>query len=321
MANPPTDITRKQKFFGLVGSVFWLVAGLSPQRIRGWLGDAIGLVLYATARSRRKIVARNLELCFPEQTAVARMKTTRKIFRNAGCGFLSWGFALFASEQRITQVVDWHGKETFEKFLKLKRPVILLCPHLVSPMLTLRMVGTVSPVVSMYRQPRNSIFDMGYHCALTGIKTNIKWLNRIYRQRGTHDIKMVPSQGSMRPFFRAMTNGVPFFYLPDLNANKPLHSTFAPFFGVQASTFTSLTRFAQFRNARIVLCYSIMSTKRKGYEMHTESLPHDFITGDQQVDAERLNEVVEKIVRRTPEQYFWLHRRFATRPEGEPPIY
>ena len=64
-----------------------------------------------------------------------------------------------------------------------------------------------------------------------------------------------------------------------------------------------------------------MSKSRKCYEMRTELLPEEFISGDSQADAERLNQLVESLVRENPDQYFWLHRRFSTRPEGEPPIY
>lgn len=321
MPHPPTEPTLKQKIFGLSGSLVWYCGSLLPVRLRWALGDTIGIVLYYLVRSRRKVVERNLELCFPEKSNAERKHIARQTFRNTGRGFLSWGFALFASSRRIEKEAKWRGRDTFEAFIKLNRPVILLCPHFVTPMLTLRLIGHLSPVVSMYRAPRNPVFDMGYHCALTGIESNISWINRIYQKRGDHDIRMVPSRGNMRPFYKALDSATPFFYLPDQNANKLSHATFAPFFGVPASTYTSLTRFAQFRNARIILCHTVMSSNHRCYEMHTELLPEDFITGDSQSDAERLNQTIEKMVRQAPDQYFWIHKRFKTRPQGEAPIY
>lgn len=321
MPNHPTKPTLKQKCFGLAGSLVWYCGSLLPIRLRWALGDAIGMLLYVLVRSRRKVVERNLELCFPERSAADRKYIARQTFRNTGRGLFSWGFALFAPTRRIEKEVQWRGRDTFQSFVKLKRPVILLCPHFVSPMLTLRSIGNLSPVVSMYRPPRNPLFDMGYHCALSGIESNISWINRLYRKRGNHKIRMVPSRGNMRPFYKALDNATPFFYLPDQNANKLAHATFVPFFGVPASTYTSLTRFAKFRNARIVLCHTVMSSTHKRYEMQTELLPEDFISGDLQSDAERLNQLIEKLVRQSPDQYFWVHRRFGTRPQGEPPIY
>ena len=156
---------------------------------------------------------------------------------------------------------------------------------------------------------------------MTGIESNYSWINRIYRKRTDHSVRFLSSRKNMRPFFRAMDKATPFFYLPDQNANKPSHATFAPLFGVAASTFTSLTRFAQYRNARVMVCHTVISADHKRYEMQTELLAEDFISGDQQQDAERLNQLIEKLILKTPDQYFWMHRRFATRPEGEPPLY
>lgn len=321
MQHPPTEPTLKQRVFGLSGSLVWFCGSLLPVRAQWILGDAVGIVLYCLVRSRRKVVERNLELCFPEKSEVDRKHMARQTFRNSGRGLLSWGFALFASQRRVEKEVRWRGRDTFEAFIKLGRPVILLCPHFVTPMLTLRLIGNRTQVVSMYRPPRNPVFDMGYHCALTGIESNISWINRIYRKRGSHNIRMVSSRGEMRSIYKALDKAIPFFYLPDQNANKIQHATFAPFFGVAASTFTSLTRFAQFRNARIILCHTTMSSSRRRYEMHTELLPEDFISGDAQTDSERLNQSVERLVRQAPDQYFWIHKRFKTRPQGEPPIY
>ena len=321
MKNQSTEPTPKQKRFGLAGSFCWYCLSLLPIRLRWAVGSAIGTVLYWLVKSRRKVVLRNFELCFPEKPLAERKRLALGTFRNAGRGLLSWGFALFASQRRIDREVHWQGRDTLQGFCNLRRPVILLCPHFVSPMLTLRTIGAVTAVVSMYRPPRNPVFDMGYHCALTGIQSPYQWINRIYRKRGGHDVRMVSSLGNMRPFYQALQQATPFFYLPDQNANRPAHATFAPFFGVPAATFTSLTRFAKFADARIMLCHTVMSESPMRYEMHTELLPDGFISGDPQADAERLNQLIESLVRQAPDQYFWMHRRFGTRPQGEPPIY
>ena len=321
MAPHPTEPSLKHKAFGFVGSIFWISMSLLPLPIRWTVGSAIGSILYLLVGSRRRVVHRNLELCFPEKSKAERTQLAKQTFRNAGRGVFSWGFGLFASQRRIDREVEWKGRDSFQSFIKLKRPVILLCPHFTAPMLTYRTVGSVTPAVSIYRRPRNPIFDMGYHCALTGVESPFPWLNKIYQRRGNHYLRMIPSRGSMSPFYKALKSGTPFFYLPDQNGNRPPHITFAPFFGVSASTFTTLTRFSKFADARIFLCHTLMSDTRKCYEMRTELLPENFISGDSQADAERLNQLVESLVRENPDQYFWLHKRFSTRPEGEPSIY
>ncbi len=320
MAHRPTEITPKQKAYGLIGSIIWKWLSLLPLPLRWMVGDCIGQVLYHMMKSRRRIVLRNLELCFAEKTAAERKQLAIKTFKNAGKGVLSWGFALFASRRQIEGDINWQGRDTFQTFIR-HHPVILLCPHFVTPMLTVRAIGMVTPLLLMYRPPRNPIFDMGYHCALTGTQASVTWVNRLYGKRDQHQISLIGSRENMRVIYQTLATGTPFLYLPDQNANRPKQATFAPFFGVQASTYTTLTRFARYNNARVMLCHMTMSTDSKKYEMRTELLPEDFISGDLLADAVKLNQLIEVLVREHPEQYFWLHRRFATRPAGEPPIY
>ena len=316
-----TEPKLQDHIFGLIGTLFWYSAGLLPSKWRWHLGGVLGSLLYLLNSNRRNVVKRNLELCFPEMSQIDRDHVAMQVFRFAGRGLLSWGFALFASDDRIKKEISWHGRETLETYLDSGKPVILLCPHLVSPMLTLRAIGELTPVVSMYEPPRNPIFDQGYHCALNGNQTKYGWVNRLYRKRGRHSIQMISSLGSMRPFYKALDKGTPFFLLPDQNAKRPAHRVFVPFFGVNAATYTSLTRFVRYRNARVFLCFSVMNADGSGHELHTEQLPEEFISGDLEEDARRLNATIEKLVRRAPEQYFWLHKRFKTRPPGEPSIY
>ncbi len=299
----------------------WYLSSLMPSQLRWITGGAIGTILYYFHGERRRITQRNLELCFPEKSHAQCARIALQSFRFAGRGVLSWGFALFASDKKIQQEVTWHGKETLSNYLQTKQPLILLCPHFVSPMLTLRTIGLLTPAISMYQPPVNPIFDMGYQCALGGTKTKYRWLNWIYHKRTQNHIDMKSSSGDMLPFYRALKRGIPFFYLPDQNAKSRAHRVFTPFFNVPAATYTSLTRFGQYPNARVFLCFSIMKSSTDGYELHTEQLPEDFISGNAEHDARRLNKTIETLVRRVPEQYFWLHRRFKTRPPGQPSVY
>ena len=316
-----TELRLKHKIFGFLGSLFWYCSAKLPKRLRWHLGGALGTALFMLHQNRKAVVIRNLELCFPEVSAENRNRTALEAFRYAGRGVLSWGFALFARQRRIQKEVEWHGRETLKTHLGTGEPLILLCPHFVTPMLTLRSIGELSPVVAMYEPPKNPIFDMGYHCALTDQQSSFGWLNWLYKKRGGHQITMCSSKGSMRPFFNAMKNGIPFFFLPDQNAKNPKHTVFVPFFGVPAATYTSLSRFIKYKTPRVYLCFSVIKPGGRGYELLTELLPEDFFVGDETQDAERLNATVEKLIRKAPEQYFWLHRRFKARPAGEPPIY
>ncbi len=311
----------KQHLSGLLGSLLWLGIARLPAKARFAAGSAVGSILYCLHKSRRSIVERNLELCFPEQSSKRRRQLAKDVFACAGRGVFSWGFALFSTDDRIDAAVRWHGKQALVDHLAAAKPVILLCPHFVAPMLTLRAVGLLTPVVAMYEPPVNPIFDAGYKCALNGQPSSITWLNWIYRKRTQQSINMISARGSMRPFYRALRQNTPFFYLPDQNAGRREHRVFAPFFGTPAATYTSLTRFAKFSNAHVFVCYSIMRAEGSGYDTHIIELPDDFVSGDPHADACRLNQTIEQLVRQSPSQYFWLHRRFKSRPAGEASLY
>ena len=321
MSRRSTKPDLDEHIIGFIGSLFWYPTSLLPPRIRWYIGGALGAVLYILASQRRKIVKRNLELCFPGQSRAQRNRTALETFRCAGRGLFSWGLGFFADTARIERELTWYGRETLEPYLQSRNPVILLCPHFVTPVLALRAIAELSPITCMYEAPVNPTFNLAYKRAMEGTKSPYGWLNRMYRNRATHPVKLVWSRASMRPVFEAMKKGEPFFYLPDQNAKREGHQVFAPFFGVQAATYSSLTRFVKYRNARIFLCFVIELQGGAGYEFHTRLLPQDFIRGNLEEDAARLNLEIENLVRRVPEQYFWLHRRFKTRPPGEPGIY
>ncbi len=321
MGRRSTKPSPKHQFFAFLASILWGACALMPQKPRWYVGSVLGKLLYWLAPKRREIVLRNLELCFPEQSEPARRQLASQVFRNAALGVLSWGLALFASDRRIEKEISWYGRETMEGFLETNQSVILLSPHFVAPLMLVRSIGLLTPLVAMYYPPVNPVIDMTYHCALEGRQSPYRWVNWMYAKRGKNSIQMRSSRGSMRPFYDALKHGLPFFYLPDQNAKIEAHTVFAPFFGIEAATYTALTRFAQYRNSRIILCYGLIRPDGKGFDLHTEMLPQNFVMGDVQKDAIRLNQMIENLVRRAPDQYFWLHRRFKTRPEGEAPIY
>ncbi len=292
-----------------------------PPKIRWYIAIALGKFVFHLDRRQRKIVERNLELCYPEMPENDRKDLSSRAFRSAALGLFIWGFGLFASDKRLLREVSWHGRQTMEEFLKSNQPVVLLSPHFFSPLIVVRTMSLITPLVVMYKPPVNPIIDLAYHCAFEGRLTPYRWVNWLFKKRGKNVVKMRSSRGSMRPFFRALDQKIPFFYLPDQNPTSKSHTVFAPFFGVPAATYTSLTRFVQFRNARVFLCFGLFVKDGKGIEIHTELLPKNFITGDLEIDAIRLNKTIERLIRSAPEQYFWLYKRFKTRPEGEPPIY
>ena len=116
-----------------------------------------------------------------------------------------------------------------------------------------------------------------------------------------------------------MKDHTPFLYLPDQDFGAR-DSVFVPFFGVPTATITGMSRIARLTRARVV---PVIPRRISAAQYELECFPawDDFPSGDETEDARRMNAFIEERVREQPEQYFWLHKRFKTRPEGEPPFY
>jgi KDO2-lipid IV(A) lauroyltransferase len=127
-------------------------------------------------------------------------------------------------------------------------------------------------------------------------------------------------QDGIRPMIRSLKSGEPFYYLPDMDLGER-DSVFAPFFGVQAATITGLSRIARLAGAVIVPCVTRQLPGGAGYVVKMYPAWRDFPGGDLAADATRMNAFIEERVREMPEQYYWLHKRFKTRPKGEPNPY
>ena len=117
-----------------------------------------------------------------------------------------------------------------------------------------------------------------------------------------------------------MKTGIPLYYLPDQDAGRR-QSVFAPFFGVPASTFFVLPRLAGMTNAVVIPCFTRQRSWGRGYEIVFHPPLRDFPTGDPAADTTRMNREIEQCVMESVEQYFWVHKRFKTRPKGERDFY
>ena len=321
MPQTRTEPTFSQKISGFTGAVIWRYASILPHRIRWWLGGAVGSILYCLLRKRRKIVNRNLELCFPTHSKKHRNRIAVDCFKSAGRGVFAWGFAMFANAPRFNREVKWTGLDTLESFIQAKKSVILLCPHVVCALILFRAACDCAPATTIYKTPRNPIFDMIYKRCFENEESSYKWLNYMFRSNTKNIAKIVRFSENLRPLYRAMSNGALLFYLPDQNANDSAHQVFAPFFGIQCATYNGLSRIARFHNSRVFICYATHLPAGKGYEIYSKLLPKEFISGNLESDAVNMNKEIEHIVQRIPEQYFWLHRKFQTRPPGEEPLY
>lgn len=264
-------------------------------------GVVLGSLLYLLMGRRRRIGLRNLEICFPEWTAAERRRVMLRHFQEFAAGLLAYGILLHGSARRIERLVRREGVEHFDA-AAAQGPVIMLAPHFLS----IDFGGVRHTIdyrgASMYSAQRMGAFD-----AL------------LLRVRGRFNSPvLIKRSDGIRPCIRALKDGRCFYYLPDQDLG-PRESVFAPFFGVATATIPALSRLAQMARAQVVPMVTEMTWS--GFVLRYYPAWQDFPGSDLVADTARMNAFIEERVRELPSQYYWLHRRFKTRPEGEPSLY
>ncbi len=262
-----------------------------------WLaacGRVFGRLFYRFGRARRHIALTNLGLCFPALGAAEKSALARRHFEAFGRSFLERGLLWWASPERIRRVVRLEGLTHIPK----DRPVILLAPHFVGLDMGWTRLTLEQDLVSMYANQKNPVFN----AALYRGRLRFGHSELLSRQEGT------------RRAIKALKAGTPFYYLPDLDYGRQ-DAIFVPFFGVPAATITGLSRLARITGA--VVLPVITRMQDDGYVVEIGTAWNDFPGESVEADTRRMNAHIEAAVRPMPEQYFWLHRRFKTRPPGE----
>ncbi|MDR2093629.1 MAG: lipid A biosynthesis acyltransferase [Azoarcus sp.] len=287
----------------LVG-IFWLLHWL-PLSVLALLGRKLGDLAYFIATPRRRVALTNLALCFPELDEAARQQLARRHFQALGRSLLERGLFCWASRARLQRIVHFEGEERLRALLTAGTPVILFAPHFVGLDAGGARVAMSFDSVSVYaRQKRNPVLD--------------RLLYRARRRFG--DQLLFSRQDGMRGVLKAMKAGRPFYYLPDMDYGEK-DAVFVPFFGVEAATITGLSRLARLAGARVLPCVTRMLPGSTGYTLEIGEPWEDFPTADIEADTRRMNAWLETAIRTMPEQYYWVHRRFKTRPEGQPRFY
>jgi KDO2-lipid IV(A) lauroyltransferase len=261
-------------------------------------------LLYRLAKERRDVANINLSLCFPGMSVSARQNLVREHFKMFTRGVVERCLLFWSSPKRINRLIQVEGVEHFEA--NKNKPTILLTPHFVGMDVGGQWVAQHTDTVCMYSTQKNQ-----YMTDLLLQKRARFGKQRLYSRL----------QG-LRPILKGMREGMPFIYPTDQDQGVR-DGAFIPFFGVPAATMTSVPRIAQMTGAKVVPCITrlLKEGEGDGYVLTFYPAWENYPSGDDIADARRMNEFIEQRVLEMPEQYFWLHKRFKTRPEGEKSFY
>ena len=281
--------------FALV--LLWL-ARLLPLRVLAAAGSAVGLLLYAAGLQRRRVALTNLRLCFPELAPGERARIARAHFMALARTILERGILWWSSPARVRRLVRIEGEEHWRALGS--RPIIVLAPHFIGFEMGGIRLHLDHPMATMYSRQRNAAVDAMLLRGRTRFNES-----RVYSR-----------QDGIRPIVRALRSGLPLFYLPDMDFGRR-DAVFVPFFGVPAATITALSRLAAISGAAVLPCITRQLPGAQGYVARLYPAWENFPGTDPAADARRMNAFIEARVREMPEQYYWVHKRFKTRPPGD----
>ena len=282
-------------------AVIWLLHFL-PLGVLAAIGRGVGLLLCLLPFERRRVALTNLRLCFPQWSDAERARVVRRHFQAVARSFIEHGILWWSPRERVLRLVHIEGLQHWQAVGN--RPVIWLAPHFVGLDMGGVRLSAEYRAVSVYSRQKNSVFDaILYHG-----RTRFVMPELVSRQEG------------MRAVVKAMRRGLPFYYLPDMDFGGR-DSIFVPFFGVPAATITGLARLARLAGAAVVPAVTRQLPGAQGYELRFYPAWSEFPSHDEEADTRRMNEFIEQRVLEMPEQYYWVHKRFKTRPAGEPKIY
>jgi Kdo2-lipid IVA lauroyltransferase/acyltransferase len=271
-----------------------------PYPLLARVGAALGTLMWWFALPRRRIALVNLAMCFPDLEQGQRRRLAHEHFRWFMRSFVDRFIFWFGPPERIAALVRIEGREHLEACLG--RPLIILAPHFVGIDGGGMRLAMEHPFVTVYARQKNAVLDEAMHRGRTRFAGGIA----------------LPRQQGVRAALRHLRAGLPFYYLPDMDLG-PRDAVFVPFFGVPAATVTATARLAQMTGARVLPFVTRMTAD--GY-VGTFYPPWDDFPGEDLVAAtRRMNAFIEQRVLEMPAQYLWTHKRFKSRPPGEPSPY
>ncbi|MBK6851826.1 MAG: lipid A biosynthesis acyltransferase [Burkholderiales bacterium] len=284
---------------GLLWLLHWV-----PMPALAALGRGLGSLLWVVGKKRRRIAIRNLELCLPELSDEQRVTLAREHFGWLGRSFLERSLLWYASPARLRTLIHVEGDVHLAE--RSERPVMWLVPHF----LGLDVAGAATQlfqtrkVGSIYQQQSSAVFDAAMKAG------RLRFGNA----------EIYPRSDSAKPLMRAIKRGDAFFNLPDMDFGER-DAAFVPFFGIDAATLLAPSRMARALDMVVQPVVAELLPGGQGYKVRFLPPLTDFPTTNAVADTTLMNRWIETEVRRNPAQYLWVHKRFKTRPAGEPGFY
>ncbi len=255
------------------------------------------MLAYYCIPRRRHVAEVNIRLCFPDLTSSEQQSLVKKTFISNAIGFFEAASAWFSGPERFRPITKAYGLEDLQEAQSRGKGVILLGGHYSTLDLGGALFNLYSTAASMQRDHDNPLFNL------------------VMTRRRLRFCESLLSKDDLRGLIRLLKSGGTIWYATDQDYGKR-GSVFAPFFGVPAATITATARIAKKTGAAVVP-FSHFRNDEGGYDVYFGKALENYPSGDDISDATTTNKIIENEVRRHPDQYLWMHKRFKSQPEGK----
>lgn len=287
---------------------FIKILGILPRPLSRAFGIALAQAFYLLHVRLRRVGMRNLELALPESSIAERKRILRGVFTSLGrqlaevCQFPKY------TRENVDKIVEYDGLENFQEAYARGKGVLFLTAHF----------GAWE--LSAFA---HSLHGHWLHVVMRPMDNS--YLDRLIQSyRTMHGNKTVGKDNFVRGLLAAMKCGETVGILMDTNMTPP-QGVFVDFFGIPVCTASGLARIALRTDAAVVPGFTIWDKSLRKYRLHFDPALELIRTGDLEADivanTQQFTKVIEDYVRQYPDQWLWVHRRWKTRPEGEPPLY
>lgn len=278
------------------------LTGLLPHRLGLSIGKLIGRLAHTFAGSRRAIVCRNLELCFPELSIAERNALTRKHFDALGMSIIEMGMGRWASDHHMLALTSLQGVEHLNAAIESGKGIILLSAHFT----TLEASGRV---LSLHCPPFDAIYR----------RNRSEFITELLRTGRERSAATTIEKRDIKKMVRSLRAGRPVWYAPDQSYDRK-GAEVIDFFGVPCMHTTATSSLARLGKA-IALPFFQRRLEDGSYVVSILPPLENFPSNDEIADTKQYVRILEAQIRRCPEQYFWVHRKFKNLPSEYPDYY
>ena len=285
----------------LLFTLSWLLAHL-PYRLLLLFGRGIGWLFKVLFKSRRKVIEKNIQSCFPDLNAAQQQALMVQNYRETGM-MVSQTLRTFLNRApQPFNALKVAGIAHLEAARAAKQGVLLVSGHFTALDVGGRAICEQFPIAGVYRPHKNPVQEYVVK------KARLKYAAAMF------------SRDQLKGMVKHLKSAGVLWYAPDQDYRRG-QSIFADFFGIPTSTITATHQLARISGCQVMF-YSVKRIdKPPFYELSVSPPMADFPSKDVQLDTQRINEQIEQMVKQNPEQYLWLHKRFKTRPPGSEPFY